>query len=165
MPHRPLAFAVDRKLLRRKRIPSLDADRRGLEKGYGNRTAVWRYQSRGMLAPQPDLAPNSFPDWFRVHSSQNAHSDPSLKSFRANRLRHGKTLGSTLCGHISRANAMDVRSFWQGCCCFVFSLRPYGSSVPKYIPVANPTVRRQFASAKDGSNGPAGEMAHDPLFA
>jgi hypothetical protein len=31
--------------------------------------------------------------------------------FTANCLRHGKTLGSTLCGHISRANAMDAHSF------------------------------------------------------
>ena len=52
------------------------------------------------------------------------------RTFPANRLRHGKTLGSTLCVHISRANASDVRNFLPDCCCFAFWRRPYGWCIP-----------------------------------
>ncbi len=103
MPVEQRTSAEHRTSPHRRRIPSPGAGLPALETACWRRKAELQRRTREPAACEAGLSGGVL----SVLVSSSAH----CRTFAANCLRHGKTLGSTLCGHISRANASDVRSF------------------------------------------------------
>src|SRR6266567_9473888 len=98
-------------------MPNRDAVRLAQETMYGHRTAGSRPRTPEWMRPEAGSAKDCCQIGFPGHS---------LLDGSPHCLRHGKTLGSTLCAHISPVIASDVRNFLRLCFSWLFWLKLHG---------------------------------------